>query len=717
MNLTRVLNVALPDMPARVLSERPPRLDPGIIAREHLEGGKTVIRTYVPCAKIMFTFPPPNWGLAQLFDGSRSYEEIAELYSQQTGAQYSAEEVREFASNLDAIDFWYRTPQEKNILLMQQSAEERRKKLKQQNRWGDLAEVLFPAFNPDPFLTKLYSYTKFVYSGWFTTLTLTLFAVAAGITITHWSEVGRDTVAFYNFSNRTLGDILVFYVLVLGVVVVHEFAHAYASKHFGGRVTAMGFALIYLTPAFYTDTTEAEVTATRDQRLIVTIAGVWSELVICSMATIIWWGTAPDTAFHNSAYFLMMLTGIMSVLLNWNPLMKLDGYYILCDLVRIPDLKEASTAYVCAWVKRYIWRLPVEVPYVPKSRRLGYAVYAILSGAYSYTVLYVVARFAGNVVRNFSPEWGFIPEIAVALLIFRSRIRSLVNLMKFFYLDKKDRIIAWFTPRHSIAVAAALVILLALPLWHESATGRFLLEPAHLAVVRARVPGVITQLDAEEGQRVARGETLATLRNLPLESDFEDTKTNLLLAGDRAKAASLHYSDFGQALKEREGLAGQFQQISAMDAALEVTSPIEGTVVTPRVHELLGNYLKEGQELLEVADLSSLRARIYISEYDLYKVRQSTNGRLMVQGLFKTWPAQIVSIAARPTEIDERLTGKVELRGMNPPHFYIVDLVVQNLDGTLKPGRAGVARIYGQRSSLFGLAWETFSNFWGRKLW
>jgi len=717
MNLTRVLNVALPDMPARVLSERPPRLDPGIIAREHLEGGKTVIRTYVPCAKIMFTFPPPNWGLAQLFDGSRSYEEIAELYSQQTGAQYSAEEVREFASNLDAIDFWYRTPQEKNILLMQQSAEERRKKLKQQNRWGDLAEVLFPAFNPDPFLTKLYSYTKFVYSGWFTTLTLTLFAVAAGITITHWSEVGRDTVAFYNFSNRTLGDILVFYVLVLGVVVVHEFAHAYASKHFGGRVTAMGFALIYLTPAFYTDTTEAEVTATRDQRLIVTIAGVWSELVICSMATIIWWGTAPDTAFHNSAYFLMMLTGIMSVLLNWNPLMKLDGYYILCDLVRISDLKEASTAYVCAWVKRYIWRLPVEVPYVPKSRRLGYAVYAILSGAYSYTVLYVVARFAGNVVRNFSPEWGFIPEIAVALLIFRSRIRSLVNLMKFFYLDKKERIIAWFTPRHSIAVAAALVILLALPLWHESATGRFLLEPAHLAVVRARVPGVITQLDAEEGQRVARGETLATLRNLPLESDFEDTKTNLLLAGDRAKAASLHYSDFGQALKEREGLAGQFQQISAMDSALEVTSPIEGTVVTPRVGEFLGSYLKEGQELLEVADLSSLRARIYISEYDLYKVRQSTNGRLMVQGLFKTWPAQIVSIAARPTEIDERLTGKVELRGMNPPHFYIVDLVVQNIDGTLKPGMAGVARIYGQRSSLFGLAWETFSNFWGRKLW
>ena len=717
MNLTRVLNVALPDMPARVLSERPPRLDPGIITREHIEDGKPVIRAYVPCAKSMFTFPPPNWSLAQLFDGSRSYEEIAELYSQQIGAQYSAEEVREFASNLDAINFWYRTPQEKNILLMQQSAEERRKKLKQQNRWGDLSEVLFPAFNPDPFLTKLYSYTKFVYSGWFTTLTLALFAVATGITITHWSEVGRDTQEFYNFSNKTLADILVLYIIVLGVVVVHEFAHAYASKHFGGRVNAMGFALIYLTPAFYTDTTEAEVTATRYQRLIVTVAGVWSELILCSIATIIWWGTAPDTAVHNGAYFLMMLTGIMSVLLNWNPLMKLDGYYMLCDLIRISDLKEASTAYVCAWVKKYIWRLPVEIPYVPKSRRLGYAVFAILSGAYSYSVLYVVARFAGNIVRNFSPEWGFIPEIAVALLIFRPRIRSLVNLMKFFYLDKKDRIVAWFTPRHSLAVASALVIFFALPLWHESASGRFLLEPAHLAIVRARVPGIVTQLDAEEGQRVAPGETLATLRNLPLQSDFEEAKTNLLLATDRAKAASLHYSDFGAALKEREGLAGQFRQISAMDSALEVTSPVEGTVVTPRVHEMLGGYLKEGQELLEVADLSSLRARIYVSEYDLYKIRQSANGRLQVRGLLGTWPAQIVSMAARPTEIDERLAGKVKLRGMNPPHFYIVDLVVQNPDGTLKPGMAGIARIYGRRRSLLGLGWQAFSNFWARKIW
>jgi hypothetical protein len=85
MNLTRVLDVALPDIPARTIAERYPRLDPGATFREHIEDGKPVVRVYVPSSNCMFKFPPLNWKLAQFFDGQRSYEEIAELYSQQNG--------------------------------------------------------------------------------------------------------------------------------------------------------------------------------------------------------------------------------------------------------------------------------------------------------------------------------------------------------------------------------------------------------------------------------------------------------------------------------------------------------------------------------------------------------------------------------------------------------------------------------------------------------
>jgi putative peptide zinc metalloprotease protein len=717
MNLTRVLDVALPEIPARTLAERYPRVDPGANSREHFEDGKPVTRVYVPSANCMFKFPPASWSLAQLFDGKRSYEEIAEICSRETGTQYDEQEVRDFAAELEAIEFWYKTPQEKNVLQIQQLTEQRRKKMQQRSRWADLSLVTFPAFNPDRVLTAMYNRSKFVFAPWFTVLTLIIFGFTAWITVTHWSEIGRDTREFYSFSNKTILDIVILYAILFVVVIIHEFAHAYASKHFGSRVTSMGFALIYLSPAFYTDTTEAEVMSSRYERLIVTIAGVWSELVCCALATVVWWGTPPDTLLHNGAYFVMMLTGLISILVNWNPLMKLDGYYILCDVLEIVDLKEKSTAYVSAWVKKKIWRLPVEVPYVPRRRRFGYAVYALLSGAYSYMILYVVARFAGNVVRNFSPEWGFVPEIAVALLIFRSRIRLLVNFMKFVYLDKKDRISAWFKAHQTWAIAGVAVAFLLLPLWRESSSGRFILEPVQTAIVRGRVPGTVTNLFVTEGQLVSAGALLATLQNSPLESEYQQVRARLLVASDRAKAASLHYGDYGQAQKERDLLLERTRQLSTRNAEMQLVSPISGLVVTPRVQDLLNSYVVEGAEVLQVADLSAMRARIYVSEYDLYKVREQAPAKIQVEGFFGTWKADAVSISPEPTEIDPRLAGEAVLKGMKPPRFYVVDLDIQNPYGVLRPGMVGYARVYGQRRSLLGLAWQSIADFWGRKLW
>ena len=365
MNLTRVLNNALPDIPARKLAESYPRLDPGTTSREHIEGGKTVVRIYVPCVGGMYTFDKSEWELAQLFNGQRSYEEIAEIYSQQNGIQYDAEAVRDFAASLESGDFWYKTPQEKNIQLMQMSREERLKKLKKKNVWADLSDVDFPAVNPDPFITWLHDKTRFIYTPWFTIVSLIAMLFAAGITIAHWSQIWQDSLNFFLWK-RTWTDVLYLYTVGMGTVAIHELAHAHACKHCGARVPAMGFALVYLLPAFYTDTTEGFVHGTVYQRLTISFAGVWSEMLLYAVVTPIWWGSPPATAVHNAAYFVMILCGFMNLIVNFNPLIRLDGYFMLCDIVGISNLKEESTAYTSAWVKKYFWGLPVEVPYVPK---------------------------------------------------------------------------------------------------------------------------------------------------------------------------------------------------------------------------------------------------------------------------------------------------------------------------------------------------------------
>jgi putative peptide zinc metalloprotease protein len=718
MNLTQALNAALPEIPARIISKRCPRVPPDAVAKEHLESGKPVIRVLVPSQEAMYRFSPANWALIRLFDGVRTYDDIAEVYSEQLGAVYGVDDVREFAASLDSLDFWYKTPQEKNILYMQQTAEGRKKLLKsRKSRYGDLSQIMFPAVNPDGFLTWLHHYTSFIYTWWFTLFTLCLFAVMAAITVTHWSEIGRDSLQFFNFANKSWADVGVFYILAVVTMCWHEIGHGHACKHFGARVPSMGFLLIYLTPAFYTDTSEAVVKATSTQNFLISLAGVWSELLICAVATIVWWGTPPDTAVHAVAYMLVLITGIASVMINWNPLIKLDGYYMLCELLELPELKESATLYASAWVKRNVWRLPVEVPYVPKSRRLGYAVYALLSGAYSYTVLFVLARFVGNVFRNFNPDWSFIPEIGTAAIIFRSRIRTLVNFMKFAYLDKKDRVHAWLGSRQFLLVGAALLLFLALPLWRESVLAHFVLEPEKTAVLRASVPGIVDAVYANEGSHVSAGAPVVRLRNLPLQSKLDLSTSDYQLASMRATSAEVRYADVGGALQQRTQAARQRQELSSQAAQLTLVSPISGVVLTPRLADSQGIYLAEGTAFAEVADLSVMRARIYVSEYDVSRVKAGADARVSVEGIAKKWAAKAIDNASVSSLADPSLVESSKYKGLIPPSFYCVQLLIPNSNDVLKPGMRGVARIYGRRRSMLALGWQSISHFLGRKLW
>ena len=716
MNLTQALNVALPEIPARLVAQRCPRLHPEVVHQEHIVDGRPTVRVYVPGVDALFNLSPETWKVARFFQGQDSYEEVAEAYRKETGYQISVDELHELADDLESIGFWYKTSREKNIAALQQSADDRRNALKQARRWSDLGFVRFPAFNPDKFLVWLNGKIGFVFTWWFTLLTIGAFAITVGIFVTHWSEVGRDTLQFFNFSDKSWLDLAVFWGITFILAAVHETAHGVVCRHFGAPVSSMGFALIYLSPAFFTDTTQGVVLCSPWERILISVAGVWSELYICTVATVVWWGTPPGTVVHDVAYVFMLMTGIATVLLNWNPLMKLDGYHILCDVLGILDLKENATAYVSAWVKKHIWRLPVEVPYVPKRRRLGFAFYAIASGLYSYTVLYIVARFVGNVFRSFNQEWSFIPELATGALIFRSRIRSLVNFMKFVYLDKREKVRLWLYSKQRIWVFAALLLLF-LPLWRESISGKFVLEAKDRAVLRTQVPGRVLNLFVDEGQPVSQGEVIARLENLPLASRQAQSEAKLRAASAELYSAESRYQDTGSALVRHDQLTRQASVLTSEVGELELRSPMNGVVTTPRIRDQLGVFVKEGTEIAEVADTRIMRARIYASEYEMYKFHSTSWGVLKIGGLVGRWRAGNLQVSAIPQEIAPGLIDLTKFKGMRPPTFYEMDLSVSNADGRLKPGMAGTARIYGERRSIAGLSYRELADFFGRKVW
>jgi putative peptide zinc metalloprotease protein len=292
-----------------------------------------------------------------------------------------------------------------------------------------------------------------------------------------------------------------------------------------------------------------------------------------------------------------------------------------------------------------------------------------------------------------------------------------VNFMKFVYLDKKDRVRAWFTPRRSLAVAVGVGALLFSPLRHDAVVGRFILEPFLRATVRAEVPGIVTDVYADEGKPVVAGALLVRLRNLPLQSSLARSESEYIVTSGRAVSATLRYGNFGPMIKERESLARQTSELSSEAANLELKSPISGVVLTPRIIDRVGAYVTEGTELVEVADLGQLRGRIYVSEHEMYKLRVGLPARLQVEGIPKLWDAQAIAITPVTSEISPELAGKTKYAGLHPPHFFLVDLLISNSENKLKPGMVGSARIYGQRRSVADLAWREITRFLGRKIW
>src|SRR5580658_9638355 len=111
MNIVQALDAALPDLPERVLRRDLPRLDPRIITKEHIEQDHPIVIAKVPGSEIVLRFIPEQWKLIQLFDGKRTYQEIADLSAEETGMQFAEDDVREIASFLyDSTDFIYKTP-------------------------------------------------------------------------------------------------------------------------------------------------------------------------------------------------------------------------------------------------------------------------------------------------------------------------------------------------------------------------------------------------------------------------------------------------------------------------------------------------------------------------------------------------------------------------------------------------------------------------------
>lgn len=327
---------------------------------------------------------------------------------------------------------------------------------------------------------------------------------------------GLHAATLIDYSAITFGalDIFLAYAFVTLGNLVHELGHGFVCQHYGGKVTEIGYTLMfYFRIVPYCDTSSSYLITNRRHKMMVQLGGTLASILWFSLLALALALFAPTVAIY-SGLALGLIVGAAFSFLTLIPFLKNDGYYALADALNIPNLRERSFKQARAWVAKRLFGLELEVEELPPRQRRWMIAYGV--GARLFTMCFVLFIFlrliAVPLVENFRGLGLGIVVLMSAYLFrnaaFRPLGRGLVTLVR------ERRTV--FTPARTARLALALGLLIApwlLIRWPVLVDGEFVIVPEHRIDVRARTAGRVAQVLVAEGERVAVGQPLAILEN------------------------------------------------------------------------------------------------------------------------------------------------------------------------------------------------------------
>jgi hypothetical protein len=364
-----------------------------------------------PAARQFFRLRDVEHFVASQLDGSTSLGEIRDRTEQKFGVAAAPDVVEGFVATLRRLGLLETTGPG------HQAAAPRARRLR-----GDLLHVRLGAFDPDRVLTWLVGKVWLCFTPEFVACSAPLILVALGIAIGSRAEMVRGLVRLYRPET-----VLAAWLAIALVATAHEFAHGLACKHFGGHVHEMGFLLIYFQPAFYCNVSDAWLFPEKAKRLWVTLAGPYFELVVWALAVLTWRFT-DSGGWLNSLTLVVAATSGLRTFLNLNPLIKLDGYYLLSDALEIPNLRARAFRYLGGQVAR-LWRSPARAvrEATPRERRI-YLAYGLLAGGYSAWLLGRIAWGLGRFLAEHYHGVGAVLSALLLVAVIQSRLTRLAQI-------------------------------------------------------------------------------------------------------------------------------------------------------------------------------------------------------------------------------------------------------------------------------------------------
>jgi putative peptide zinc metalloprotease protein len=597
----------------RVAAVRPRLREHVRITRHHFRGERWFVLEDL-VENSVHRFAPAAQQAIGLMDGTHTLDEIWTSLGQLGEERPTQDELIHLLAQLDGANL---LATERLPDLDELSARARRQA--SGKLWRRLANPLYlriPLCDPDRFLDATVGLVRPLWSVWGLLLWLGVVGWGAVQAALHWNELTHD------LADRVLAhdNLLILAATFPILKLLHELGHCYAAKIGGASVHEAGIMTLVVMPVPYVDVSGASAFPNKWRRALVGAAGMVTELFFAGLAMMVWTNVEPGLV-RAAAFNCMLIAGVSTLLFNGNPLLRFDAYFILSDLIEIPNLGARATRFYGYLVNRYAFGVRGQTsPAQARGEAAWFAFYGVTSYLYRLWVMLSIALF---VARQLHGVGAVLAAWTIASGIVYPLARGVWQIVRGPALHQ-HRLRAVLVSGGAVAVVALLLFTVKLP--YGTVTQGVVWAPAG-ADVRAGVEGTLTDLIATPGASLAAAAPVARLTDQVL-----DARVQLL--GSQLREVELRYTaaeqtDRVQAQMLRRQIAyfqSQLDDIRARRRALAVAAPVAGRFLVSMPRDLDGKYLRRGELIGYVLDDAAVSVRVIVPQSEIELVREDTRG-------------------------------------------------------------------------------------------
>lgn len=622
-----------------------------------------------PLALKYHQLSPEQYAVLDRLDGERSLKQIrTEVQAEFPTEHFSLMDIQGLVIDLQEKQLLTALRLGQGPALLKAHRDNVRKKIGQTLR--NPLTIQLPGWDPERVLQAMMPFVKWMFYPKVIVTVLSCVGFALLFLSARFGEIQKSLPEFQRFFGWP--NLVYLWVALALIKVIHEFGHGLSCKYYGSECHSIGVMLLVFSPTMYCDVTDSWMLHNKWQRIMIGAAGMYFEMILSTIALIIWWNTEPGM-FHYLCLNTFFVSTVSTVIFNANPLLKYDGYYMLSDLLEIPNLRQKADQITQRILARLC--LGIELPspaFLPDHGRFWFFTYVVASAIYRWMVFAGIITFFYTVLKPYRLQsLGILMAIITILLSFGGFVW---NTYKLISQPRRDSI---SKPRLAVTVAflgvcAYLVLFLPFP-WYVEAP--FTVEPAGVVHIYNSVPGFVDSQSVRPGESVESGKTILTLVNPEIDARVSDAEVQL-------KAAQAEYDAYalsGQAelaavsQEKLDSATKQLALLKEQQSRLVITAPATGTVVapprqgamtveqmrerlpswsgTPLTSRNVGSFLEPQTHISSIAPSDQLQAVLVMDQTEREVLSRGRSVRLKLEGLpTLVWDGKIQEISYRHLE-------------------------------------------------------------------